>query len=47
MGGMMDGTGFGVGYGLVGLLFSLAIIVGVVLYYLVNKQVGMAIEETL
>ena len=31
MGGMMDGTGFGVGYGLVGLLFSLAIIVGVVL----------------
>ncbi len=31
MGGMMGGTGFGFGYGLIGLLFSVAIIVGVVL----------------
>jgi putative membrane protein len=31
MGGMMNGTDFGFGYGLVGLLFSLFIIVGVVL----------------
>jgi uncharacterized membrane protein len=31
MGDMMDGTGFGFGYGLIGLLFSLAIIVGFVL----------------
>jgi putative membrane protein len=31
MGDMMDGTGFGFGYGLIGLLFSVAIIVGVVL----------------
>jgi putative membrane protein len=31
MGYMMDGTGFGFGYGLVGLLFSIVIIIGVVL----------------
>jgi putative membrane protein len=31
MGGMMGGIGFGFGYGLIGLLFSVAIIVGVVL----------------